>query len=77
MCSNPRFKNEKWKIKYENEFFQLKDCDINNQKPFFVYKFPKKWHILVILKVFQKVKTVDFRFSWAAMWILDPDMAKW
>ena len=28
-------------------FFQQKDCDIHNQRPFFVYKMkiPKKWQI--------------------------------
>ena len=35
----PRFEQKKkLKIKYENEFFQQKDCDIHNQQPFFVYK---------------------------------------
>ena len=35
------------KIKYENEFFQQKDYDIHNQRPFFVHKMkiPKKWQI--------------------------------
>ena len=74
---------KKWKIKYENEFFQQKDCDIN-QRPFFVYKMkiPKKWQFplfffslfwIMFQKVFQKVKIVDFRFSWTTMWNSDPD----
>ena len=76
---------KKWKIKYENEFFQQKDCDIHNQWPFFVYKMkiPKKWQFplfffslfwIMFQKVFQKVKIVDFRFSWTTMWILVPDL---
>ena len=42
----------KLKIKYENEFFQQKDCDIHNQRPFFVHKMkiPKKWQIPLIMK---------------------------
>ena len=36
---------------YVNDFFQQKDCDIHNQRTFFVYKMkiPKKWQILLSL----------------------------
>ena len=36
--------HKKWKFKYENGFFQQKDCDIYNQWPFLSikWKFPKK-----------------------------------
>ena len=27
---------KKWKIKYESDFYQQKDCDIYNQQPFFL-----------------------------------------
>ena len=50
---NPRFEEKDLglrtekikKTKYEDEFFLQKDCDIHNQRPFFVYKMkiPKKW----------------------------------
>ena len=39
----PRMSTLKKEIKYENDFFQQKDCDIHNKRPFFVYemKLPK------------------------------------
>ena len=48
----PRFEHVIKKIKNENEFFQQKDCDIQNQRPFLSikWKFSKSGKSTHILK---------------------------
>ena len=60
MRKRPRFEDIKIeKLSMKMIFFQQKDCDIHNQRPFFIIykkKITKKWQIPLRLSFYPRVK---------------------